>query len=278
MKMIRNNRIEEISIFSNSRHFEWKAELSDTILKGIYPKTIPARFGIIWFCGFRGKDLNVIFYQNMPILHTRNKSAERKISQKKSEIYVKLLIAMQLQLKFKLFLLIIKQQWAIEEISIFSNNSHLEWRAQLSDTNLKGIHPGIIPARFGLIWFSGFREQDLNVIFYKNMPILHNRYKSAERNISQKNPEYMLNYSFPCSCSKHLRSFRFIIKQHWTIEEIFIFSYSSHLEQRVGLSDTILKGTHPRSIPTRFGLIWLRGFQRRRFKCESLLRTTTDAK
>ena len=35
------------------------------------------------------------------------------------------------------------------------------------------------------------------------MPNLHNRYKSAERKISQKNPEYMLNYSFPCSCSKY---------------------------------------------------------------------------
>ena len=31
---------------------------------------------------------------------------------------------------------------------------------------------------------------------------LHNRYKSAERKISQKNPEYMLNYSFPSSCSR----------------------------------------------------------------------------
>ena len=30
------------------------------------------------------------------------------------------------------------------------------------------------------------------------MPNLHNRYKSAERKISQKNPEYMLNYSVPC--------------------------------------------------------------------------------
>jgi hypothetical protein len=28
--------------------------------------TIPARFGLIWFRGFRGEDLNVIFYQNMP--------------------------------------------------------------------------------------------------------------------------------------------------------------------------------------------------------------------
>jgi hypothetical protein len=39
-------------------------------------------------------------------------------------------------------------------------------------------------------------EDDLDVIFYQNMPNLHNRYKSAERKISQKNPEYMLNYSF----------------------------------------------------------------------------------
>jgi hypothetical protein len=39
-----------------------------------------------------------------------------------------------------------------------------------------------------LIWFSGFRGEDLNVIFYQNMPNLHNRYVSAERKISQKNP------------------------------------------------------------------------------------------
>jgi hypothetical protein len=36
-------------------------------------------------------------------------------------------------------------------------------------------------ARFGLIWFSGFRGEDLNMIFNQNMPNLHNRYKSAER-------------------------------------------------------------------------------------------------
>jgi hypothetical protein len=34
--------------------------------------------------------------------------------------------------------------------------------------NLKRTHPGTIPARFGLIWFSGFRGEDLNVIFYQN--------------------------------------------------------------------------------------------------------------
>jgi hypothetical protein len=52
------------------------------------------------------------------------------------------------------------------------NSGHLEWRAGLSDTILKGTHTGTIPARFGLIWFSGFRGEDLNVIFYQNMPPL----------------------------------------------------------------------------------------------------------
>ena len=37
------------------------------------------------------------------------------------------------------------------------------------------------PPQFALIWFSGFRGEDLNVIFNQNMPNLHNRYKSAER-------------------------------------------------------------------------------------------------
>jgi hypothetical protein len=80
----------------------------------------------------------------------------------------------------------------IEEISILSNSSHLEWRAVLSDTILKGTLPGTILARFGLIWFSSFRGEDLNVIFYQNMPNLHNRYTSPERKISQKNLEYLL--------------------------------------------------------------------------------------
>jgi hypothetical protein len=53
---------------------------------------------------------------------------------------------------------------------------------------LKGTHPGSIPARFDLIWFSSFRGEDLNVIFYQNMANLHNRHKSAERKIAQKKP------------------------------------------------------------------------------------------
>jgi hypothetical protein len=68
--------------------FEWRAVLSDTILKRDHPRTIPAKFALIWFSGFRGEDLNVIFYQNMPNLHNRYKSAERKISQKNLEPYI----------------------------------------------------------------------------------------------------------------------------------------------------------------------------------------------
>jgi hypothetical protein len=40
---------------------EWRAGLSDTILKEDQPRTIPAKFVLIWLSGFRGEDLNVIF-------------------------------------------------------------------------------------------------------------------------------------------------------------------------------------------------------------------------
>ena len=146
------------------------------------------------------------------------------------------------------FWLKIKQFWPFEEISIFRNGSHLGWRAGLSDRILKGTHPGTIPARFGLIWFSGFREEDLNVIFYQNMPNLHNRYKSTERKISQKNPEYMLNYSLPCSYS-----YNFNIP-------FFYFQLGSHIGWKSRSPDTILEEGHPRTIPPKFGCNWPSGF------------------
>jgi hypothetical protein len=37
---------------------------------------------------------------------------------------------------------------------------------ELPDTILKGGHPRPITDNFGLIWFSGFREKDLNVKAY----------------------------------------------------------------------------------------------------------------
>jgi hypothetical protein len=156
------------------------------------------------------------------------------------------------------FWLKIEQFWPFEEISIFSNGGHLGYRTALTDTILKGTHPGTIPARFGLIWFSGFWAEDLNVIFYQNMPNLHNRYISAERKISQKKTEYMLNYSLPCSCSKKLSWFWLTLKQQWTIKissPLFsIFSLKS------GSPDTILEGGHPSNIPPKFGCNWPSGF------------------
>jgi hypothetical protein len=53
-----------ISHFNLLLRNHW-ANCSQT-LKGTHPRTIPARFSLIWFSGFRGEDLNVIFYQNMP--------------------------------------------------------------------------------------------------------------------------------------------------------------------------------------------------------------------
>jgi hypothetical protein len=87
-------------------------------------------------------------------------------------------------------------------------------RTVLTDTILKETNPGTIPARFGLIWFSGFRGEDLNVIFYQNMPNLHNRYKSAERKISNKNPKHMLNYSLPSRYIPIMQIMHILIKDH----------------------------------------------------------------
>jgi hypothetical protein len=64
------------------------------------------------------------------------------------------------------FWLKIEQFWPFEEISIFCHGGHLGYRTALTDTILKGIPPGTIPGRFGLIWLSGFRGNDLNVKVY----------------------------------------------------------------------------------------------------------------
>jgi hypothetical protein len=48
------------------------------------------------------------------------------------------------------------------------------------------------------------------------------RDKPAEK-ISQKNPDYMLNYALPYSCSYNLSSFWFVIKRKLTTKEISIF-------------------------------------------------------
>jgi methionine salvage enolase-phosphatase E1 len=155
-------------------------------LKWDYPRTIPAKFGLIWFSGFREEDLNVIFYQNMPNLHNLYKSAERKIPQKNADYMLNYSLPCSRSSNLSSLWFIPKQQRTIEEIYNFSNSSHLEWRAGLSDTNLKGVHSRTIPAMFGVIWFSGFRGEDLNVIFYQNMPNMPNRYKYLKEKLHRK--------------------------------------------------------------------------------------------
>jgi hypothetical protein len=59
-----------------------------------------------------------------------------------------------------------------------------------------------------------------------------------------------------CLYSSNLGTFWLKIEQFWPFEEIYIFSNSSHFEWRAGLSDTLLKGDHPRTIPAKFALIW----------------------
>jgi hypothetical protein len=43
------------------------------------------------------------------------------------------------------------------------------------------------------------------------------------------------------------------IEQFWPFEEISIFSHGGHLGYRTALTDTILKGDHPRFISAKFG-------------------------
>jgi hypothetical protein len=81
-----------------------------------------------------------------------------------------------------------------------------------------------------------FRGEDLNVIFYQNMSNLYNRYISAERKISQKNPEYMLKSLLLCLYSSNLGTFWLKIEQFWPFEEISIFSNGGHLGYRTALT------------------------------------------
>jgi hypothetical protein len=69
-------------IFSSETTRPISTGLSDTILKG----THPAKFGLIWFSSIREEGLNAICYQNMPNLHNPYILAERKISQKNTNI------------------------------------------------------------------------------------------------------------------------------------------------------------------------------------------------
>jgi hypothetical protein len=132
---------------------------------------------------------NILMWFLSPNIPKWNKLAEQ-ISQKNPGYMFNYSLPCSCSLNLSSFWFVIKQQLTTKEFSICSNSSHFEWRAGLSDTILKGDHPRTIPVKCALIWFSGF-----NVIFYQNMSNLYKWYKLVERNISQKNPEYMLIYS-----------------------------------------------------------------------------------
>ena len=68
-------------------------------------------------------------------------------------------------------------------------------------------------------------------------------------------------------------TYQLLLKQHQTlIEGISIFNNARHLEQRAGLLDIILKENYQRTISAKFGLTLVRWFQRRRYKCDLLLK------
>jgi hypothetical protein len=51
---------------------------------------------------------------------------------------------------------------------------------------LKGTHPGSIPARLSLIWFIGFRGEDLNVKVYDGRQVM----AKAQMDFGQGPPLY----------------------------------------------------------------------------------------
>lgn len=56
----------------------------------------------------------------------------------------------------------------VKEISIFSNDNHLEWMVRLSDIFLKRDHP----TKYALNWPTGFKEY-FQMIFGQNTSNLH---------------------------------------------------------------------------------------------------------
>ena len=64
-----------------------------------------------------------------------------------------------------------------------------------------------------------------------------------------------------CLYSSNLGTFWLKIEQFWQFEEISIFSNGGHLGYRSALTDTILKGDHPRIISAKFGWDCLSSFR-----------------
>ena len=116
-------------------------------------RDIPANFGLIWFSCFRWEYVHVIFMKICLICTIDINRLEEKCHRKPRNIcYTTHNNVAAVKIK---------------EISIFIKTAcHPEWMAVLSD------QPMIIPARFGLICFSGFRGEDLRkyMTYHRHTP------------------------------------------------------------------------------------------------------------
>jgi hypothetical protein len=63
----------------------------------------------------------------------------------------------------------------------------------------------------------------------------------------------MLKSSSLCLYSSNLGTFWLKIEPFWPFDEISIFSNGGHLGYKTALTDTNLKGDHPRIISAKFG-------------------------
>ena len=71
----------------------------------------------------------------------------------------------------------------------------------------------------------------------------------------------MLKFSSLCLYSSNMGTFWLKIEQFWPFEEISICSNGGHLGNKTVLTDTILKGDHPRIISAKIGCDWLNSFR-----------------
>jgi hypothetical protein len=114
-------------------------------------------------------------------------------------------------------------------------------------------HPNIISTHIS--------EQKILMWFWThNIP---KRNKLSEK-ISQKNPECMLNYSLPCSCSWILSSFWFILKQQ------FLFLVTAAILNGGRAVGHNFERDPPKDHPCQVWFNLVQWFQRKRFKCDLL--------
>jgi hypothetical protein len=142
-----------------------------------------------------------------------------------------------------------------ELFNIYYGCGHLGYRTALTDTILKGNHPRIISAKFGWYWHSSFRGEEF---FFQKVP----KFELYKHNDELFNLYYGIFYElwtfayFDRLCKLEKRGDEIKKKS-----SLFIFSHGGHLGYRKALTDTILKGDHPRIISAKFGWDWHSSFR-----------------